>query len=140
MAIIIPNEGELAILTAGLVNCSLNLFSNNVTPTPSTQATDLTIASFNGYLEQLKTFSCSTVSGQARAVMNGGDAEFTFTAPLPPATPQTIYGWWLENLFGTLLACGRFSTPYVITGFEESGTTITMTVPALEFILQDTNS
>ena len=99
MALLIPNEGETAILTRILAtNLSLGLFKNNLTPTDATVFADVTAATFTGYAAVTLTGGSWSVAAGAPAIATYAVQTFTCSAA---GTAETIYGYYIYS--GTTL-------------------------------------
>lgn len=97
-----------------LAACDVHLFINNVTVTPNLILGDLTEATFTGYALQNIAAPAAPVNDPTY----GGFSTFlpsnVFTCTAAPGTPQTVYGWYLLDAAGALIAAGNLPTPIVI--------------------------
>jgi hypothetical protein len=96
-----------------LANCHVRLFSNNLTPGPTTDVGDLVESTFHGYVAQLVVAPDPPVIDP---VNNGWSIflpshTFVFTAGAPT---ETAYGAYVTDAGGNLRAVGRFTTPIVM--------------------------
>lgn len=120
---VITTEGRIVLETAMLLPFTtgfIKLFKNNITPNLSTLVADFTEADFTGYVKQ----TLSAPVGPFIDPINGGvsiklgDHLFVTTSPL--TVGNTIYGWWVEDASGNLIAAQAFDTPYVISAFPQA--------------------
>lgn len=93
---------------------SMGLFQNDITPNESTVIGDLTVATFTGYAPvTLTTYALPYLIGNNQAAVNSPLASFR------PASPFTVgnqvYGFFVLDTDGALLACGRFDDPVSMT-------------------------
>lgn len=121
MAWVIPNEGEVQLLTdllggGSLENWSLRLFKSNTTPAETDTAATYTVADFTGYTSKTLT---RTLSGATWATPASGSPTNSWSAEASVAesaygasaqtwtnsgaTPQTIYGYILVGATSTKL-------------------------------------
>lgn len=107
MSLLVPNEGELAMLTLLLSNnLFLGLFKNNLTPTDATIFGDLTAATFTGYAEATLLGGASwTKTAGAPSTATYAPQTFTCSAA---GTAQTIYGYYIRDSGNKLWVCERF--------------------------------
>jgi hypothetical protein len=92
----------------------MKLFQNNYTPVHGTTLSNLTEATFVGYVASSAiTFGTAYLNSQGYAEIDGPTTQFTCTAS---TTPNTIYGYWVEDGSGNLLYAERFTAPQYITG------------------------
>lgn len=112
--IMLPNAARRAVVDAliaedGLLDGAVvNLYQNDLTPTPNTLVGDFTVANFTGYAVS-SAIVWGTVFTDASNVANSvGDVkQFTCTAD---GTAQTIYGYYV-TVTGALRFSERFPTP-----------------------------
>ncbi len=105
--------------TGGTSGATLSLFQNNITPTPATALADFVEATFTGYSRKTGIVSFVTYndSGTGDQIVNGTVLQL-FAATGTP-TPQTVYGWYLQDSALAVLLCwGLLDTPYA---FNASG-------------------
>lgn len=139
--IILALEGDLTIFPAGAV---LRLYVNNLTPTKTTVAADLTQLTnveVPGYAAVPLAWNGTPARKQDGSWEDLG-ALASFVATGAPPAPQIVYGWYLTNALGTVLyGAGIFDVPFTFTqngdGFilepkinavEATGTTYTLTL------------
>lgn len=97
-----------------LADSDLRLFVNNVTVSPNLVIGSLTQASFTGYAAK----NYVTVPAPVKDPTNGGVSiflgsnVFAASADIDPA--QTVYGWYLTDTGGALIAAGNLPTPIQI--------------------------
>ena len=112
---IYPNTG--AMVLAGLVRTDLvaavlKLFKNDVIPAPSTVLADLEECDFSGYaevdpVEWQAVFLDPQLGGASFQTFN----QWNFDGADVTPTTNTVYGYWIESVAGTLLAVGTFENP-----------------------------
>jgi len=95
-------------IAGGLAGAEIHLFQNNIVFDPSTvEIGDLTEATYVGYAAIALTFGVPSVS-------DDGNVESICTAqvwrPTNSVTPNTIYGFFIDDGAGVLLAGGTFDT------------------------------
>ncbi len=136
MALLVPNVGEVVLLSnllAGgtLENWTLKLFKSNTTPAEGDTAASYTEADFAGYSAKTLTRSVNPGTTWGTPSTSGGTTSSSYAAQTftsSDATAQTIYGYFVVGATsGTLLFAERFDTPRTIV----SPDTITVT-PRLE--------
>lgn len=112
MALYFPNVGELRILEVGLTddaNWSAGLFKNDLTPVNATILTDIVAADFTGYAAvALTEDGAAGTDGSNRAYQLFEEVDFTFSVG---TTPQDVYGWYIFDTSGNLIALERFPSP-----------------------------
>jgi len=112
MVLYFPNTGELRILETGLTddaNWSAGLFKNDLTPDNDTVLGDVTAADFTGYAAvALVEDGPAAIDGSDRAYQLFEEVEFTFSTG---TTPQDVYGWYIFDTTGNLIAIERFASP-----------------------------
>jgi hypothetical protein len=122
MAMLIPNEGEIQLLTDLLgagENWTLKLFQNNITPAETDTALTYTEASFTGYSAKTltRTLSGTTWSTPAGTgtTLEAQDAKSVYGAAAQSWTgtsAQTIYGYYIVGATsGKLICAERFASP-----------------------------
>jgi len=97
--LVIPNSGETAILTEisnymGTDSPTLRLFSNNYTVIASSEISNYTEASFDGYVGGALLTNPNVSSVGGKAVCTWDQVQFTMGAT--PST-ITIYGYWVAG-------------------------------------------
>lgn len=102
MSLLVPNEGEAAILNrllnGGSFPLTLGLFKNNLTPTDANVFADVTAASFTGYASVVLADGSWTVTPGAPTIATY--APQTFVCSLA-GVAETEYGYYLYR--GTTL-------------------------------------
>lgn len=126
MSVVVPNEGELAILLAfyGYMSPHFGLFKNDITPNDSTVLSDLVEANFDGYSDTdgswIQIDHGTDISGRGFAK----SLEVTYTQS-GIVVINTIYGWFIKtSTYGKIWKCGRFASPIVM---DTTGKTIKLT-------------
>lgn len=97
MALVVPNNSEVTMLQRLLGyttanNQVLRLYTNDLTPTESTNYTDITQSSASGYAAITLTTASWTVSTSA-GTTTGVYAEQTFTF----SATETLYGYYVTD-------------------------------------------
>jgi hypothetical protein len=112
-----PQEGatlEAGAMQTALAVSTINLFNAPYTVGSNTTVASLSPATFTGYAAQALT----TVPAPVNDPSLGGVSIFIpshlFTCTTAPTTPETIYGWWLQDTSGKCVAAGNFQNPIVI--------------------------
>jgi hypothetical protein len=103
-ALVMPKSRVLTDLNAktalaAYATAKLNLYSNNLTPTPLNVLADFTPCVFSGYAPAVLTWSPAFYDGDGNAVSSGGETLFTQTG----ATPDFCYGAFLTDNAGAVL-------------------------------------
>lgn len=112
MALVVPNAGEAAALTAWLATGkTLKLYTNNVTPGETDTAATYTEASGNGYSAATLTGGSWTITPGAPSSASYAQQTFTFSGAL-----GNVYGYFIvETSGGVICWAERFSDgPYAI--------------------------
>jgi len=103
-----------------LATCHVKLFMNNVTITPNIVLASLVEAVFTGYVAQ----AIATPAPPVNDATNGGFSTFlpsnVFTCTTAPGTPIQIFGWYLTDTGGNLIAAGNLPTPITIAEVGDS--------------------
>lgn len=116
---------QTAIKTAGPSATTLRLFQNDFSPSRSSVAVDFTEATFDGYSGKAQAWAIGPfLNGALQAEIQGASANWT---PTGGTTPNTIYGWWLEDATHSVFAAQRFDSPRTMNG----GATSLTLVPSL---------
>lgn len=104
------NIGERKILAAAMANVgawAIKLAKAAFDPDDGLAPEDFTEADYTGYLPQVLTFTGLTAGNPAgKAVAEF--TELTFTCG-GNETPNDVYGYWVEDADGDVVACERFS-------------------------------
>jgi len=118
MPLLVPNVGEVVLLTntlngGTLENWTLKLFKSNTTPAEGDTAGTFTEADFTGYSAKTLTRSVSgstwATPSTAGGTTSSSYAAQTFTSS--DSTSQTIYGYFIVGATtGTLIYAERFGT------------------------------
>lgn len=136
MPLLIPNVGEVVLLTnvlAGgtLENWTLKLFKSNTTPAEGDTAGTYTEADFAGYSAKTLTRSVNPGTTWGTPTTSSGTTSSSYAAQTftsSDATAQTIYGYFVVGATsGTLIYAERFDTARTIV----SPDTLTVT-PRIE--------
>jgi hypothetical protein len=106
-------------------NLTLKLFKNDVTPVAGSIASLLTEADFTGYSAKTLTSGSWGAATTASGIATAAYAQQTWTAT---AIGATVYGWYIVNGAGELLAAKRFDSAITIA----NGTVIRAT-PSVPF-------
>lgn len=111
---IITSSGDFAngsALATFLALCTIDLYQNNITPSKGMLVTDLDVATFTGYTQQVVTAPAPPIID----TVNGGQSiimpSHVFAAASPYTVGNTVYGWYLRTAGGVLVAAGKFATP-----------------------------
>lgn len=114
MTLVLPNAREIDILTSLLnIALTLRLYSNNVTPSPTSVAGDFTEVAGGGYSSKALTFANWEITGGTPTVaLYNAVQSWAFTGATN--APGTIYGYYIiKNSDGSLLCAERFSAGIV---------------------------
>jgi len=91
---------------AGLLNGAvIELFQNDIVPSPSTLLADYTLADYDGYAAEAITWGAVSISDDGDPEVIGIAGEFR---PTGATTPNAIYGCLILSGAGALLAAARF--------------------------------
>jgi hypothetical protein len=130
MALLVPNVGEVVLLSnllagGSLENWTLKLYKTDVTPAEGDTAASYTEADFTGYSAKTLTRSVSGGTWSTPSTSSGTTsssyAAQTFTSS---GSSQTIYGWYIVGATsGTLICAEKFATARTLV----SPDTITVT-------------
>ena len=131
MSIMIPNAIEAILINAYIARnppWSLRLYSNNRVPAGSNVAADYTQVTGGGYAAKSLALVNWVVAAGAPTTATYPIQSFTFTGPVD--SPGTIYGYYIIDNAGELVAAERFDpTPFVA---QLNGVIITVT-PRIAF-------
>lgn len=98
----------------------VRLFVNNKTINANTVIGDLIEATFTGYTAQ----AVATPDQPVKDPVNGGFSTFlpshVFSASAPIDPTQTVYGWYITDTGGNLIAAGNLENPVVIADDGDS--------------------
>lgn len=87
----------------------LDLYQNDFTPNDEVVIGDMTVADYHGYAEvALTTYIAPYTDPDGKAVLTTPQCVFAFTAGVPT---NLVYGWYILDKDGDLLAAGRFDNP-----------------------------
>lgn len=146
MALLIPNEGEVQLLTDALAggtleNWTLKLFKNDYTPVPGSTSASFTEADFTNYTSKTLTRS---ISGSTWQTVTSGAPTSSWNAQAAVAkstygsaaqswtcgtTGNTVYGYYVVGATsGKVIFAERFATTRTLA----SGDVLNLT-PAFEF-------
>jgi hypothetical protein len=109
-----PTSGALMLastIQTYLASSKLRLFQSPITLTPATTHAALVAAeaTFNGYSAITVTaWQAAYLASQGGASISSGYQQWNFTTG---STTNMIYGFWLEDAAGNLVAAGSFDTP-----------------------------
>lgn len=129
MANIYTNSGALflanAVKTALLATSTMHLFKSAFTPGPTTTLADLAAieADFEGYAEStIATWLAAFIDPAGGATIIAPTRQFACTGD---ATPNDIYGGWIETAVPGLVCVFTFSEPLPI---QDVGNAVNVTV------------
>lgn len=115
MAATIPGEGRIRLGIRTQTQGSswrLRLFKNDITPGVSSALADFTEANFSGYSEGTPSWGSFALNGSNAAESVASQISYSHNGG---GTSNTIYGWYLVEIDGTLgnkvLAAERFANP-----------------------------
>lgn len=119
MALIVPDEGEIELLTKLLKNTTdtedylLRLYKNNYVPSGTTTLTDFTEADFTNYAE--KTIARSDWSTPTTGVTNKAESQVSIQAWTCGTVGNTIYGYYvIGSVSGKVLWAEKFASTRVL--------------------------
>lgn len=102
--------------TGGGTGIIINLFKTAVVPNPQSTAGSFVVADFDGYAAQVVAppLGAAFAKGidQAQQYI---DSIVSFI-PTGSTTPNTIYGYWLEDRAGNYIGAEAFQTPQNVSG------------------------
>lgn len=106
----------LTLKTEVLDGGTIDLYQNDITPTPDTVVGDLDVATFTGYAQvTLTTFSAPYLNADGAGAVLTPLAQFNTAAPY--TVGNVVYGYWIEDVDGALLLAGRFpNAPITMAG------------------------
>lgn len=111
--IILALEADTTLYPAGM---TLRLFTNDFTPTRDSVVgdfTELTNVEVPGYAPTTPAWQGSPVRKQDGSWEDWTDQNQFLAAGGPPPAPITVFGWFLADAGGTLVAAsGRFAAPF----------------------------
>jgi len=122
MALLVPTEGELALLDVMLKDALstdedfiLHLYKNNYTPVDGTTSTDFTEADFTNYVNKTlarTTWNAAITNGSSKAESSYGSSPLSWTCG---ASGNTVYGYWVQGATSnTVCWAERFGTSRVL--------------------------
>lgn len=134
MAATVPNEGENRMLTEakGMSNQRVVLFTNNITPGPTTTYSGLTLATFSGYSAVTPSWGSASTDGSGYGSAAAAAAVFAHNGG---GTSNNVYGWALVDITGgseKILAAERLASPPKAMTLSGDSITITLTWKMLE--------
>lgn len=95
----------ITAVTGSLTGATMNLFTNNIDPTPTTPLTAYDLADYTGNGTEVITWNGVSISDGGEPEIVGVVGEFR---PTDAVTPNTIYGCLLLDGAGALLAACKF--------------------------------
>lgn len=115
MALVIPNEGKLALLDnlvagTGLGAIVLALYKNAVTLDNATVFADFTVANFSGYAAAAPFLEAATLVANKARTEDAGEREFTHNGG---ATDNDIFGYFV-HLAGVCLWAEALAAPFTV--------------------------
>lgn len=115
MSLLAPTVGEIELIKIALnkvaaTNVRLHLYSNNYTPTATTDLVNFTESTGTGYASVVLTGSSWTVSTDSTTTATYSQQTFTYTGA------DTIYGYYITTNASTVLLWCELSAgaPYSI--------------------------
>lgn len=95
---------------------TMDLFQNDITPTPDTLIADLDVATFTGYAQvTLTTYSAPYLNAAGAGAILTPLAQFNTASPF--TIGNVVYGYWIEDVDGLLVLAGRFpNAPIAMAG------------------------
>lgn len=113
MAIVLyPNVSSIAIinlLRTDLIDCLVQLYKNDVVPTPGVILADLTEADFSGYAEiEVAALLAAYLDPEGGASAQIPTVQFQHNGG---ATANTVYGFMVTTAGGALRLVGYFDAP-----------------------------
>ncbi len=114
---------EMTDIKADADTWTIDLFTNNATPTTASVIGDFTIATYTGYAQQ--SFGTSTVGSVSGNNITLATAQKTFAVTATAGSNQ-VYGYILKDGSGNLIAAEKFSGgPY---NMQTLGDTLKLTI------------
>jgi len=114
--IIIALEGDTILFPAGM---TLRLFTDDITPDRNTligDITELTNVEVPGYAPTTPAWNGTPFRKSDGSWEDWTDQNAFIASGGPPPAPITVFGWFLANAGGTVLAAsGRFSSPFTFS-------------------------
>jgi hypothetical protein len=96
----------------------LDLYQNDFTPNDQTVLADLTVADFTGYAQvSLTTYVAPYTEPDGKAVITTPQAVFASSGS---AVQNVVYGWYVLDADGDLLAAGRFDDALNFSGVGDA--------------------
>lgn len=118
--LVVPQSGAHVLLEKGLDGLTavvdVNLYQNDMAPTPNSVLADFDVATYDGYAAEAITPTTWPIfnEGTAQVVAVGPGIVFS---PTGSVTPNVIYGYYVTDSTGTrLLWAERFAEPKVMNG------------------------
>jgi hypothetical protein len=118
-----PTSGDFANATAiatALAACTIDLFQNNISVVKSTPVGSLEVATFTGYTQQTVATPGPPVIDPVLGGVSIIMPSKVFAAASPYTVGNTIYGWYLRDATGALIAAGNFPTPINVGGLGQA--------------------
>lgn len=113
-----PNVGSIELMNTirtQLAMSTLQLFQNNVIPSPGMVIGDLTEATFTGYsAATITAFLATYLDPLGGASIQAPTQQFQTASPF--TVGNTIYGWYLLTAGGVLVLAGTFAAPIAMAG------------------------
>lgn len=129
MNVVVPlinEQARLALIHTGETSLKFRLFKSPFTVDELTQLSDLTAieADFDSYTSGGVAPTWTTGSIEPGYIPYNETQLFNFVMPSPVVTPNTIYGWWIDD--GTqIIMCGNLDSP---VGLNNPGDTFSFVV------------
>jgi len=115
---------DSAVATPLFQGAQVHLYTNIITPSPSSVPGDFVEATYNGYTAT----AVGALSGDVRIGSNAISrlANYFFGVTSPGGTSDTVYGYWVSNAANTVVLCAeRFTSP---AGMANPGDFIDLTL------------
>lgn len=114
--LVIPNQGEALLLDAAtgktpITALTLRLFSNDHTPTKDTTEANVTEVAGGGYAAVALTAASWTTTPGSPTVSVYPEQTWTFTGATN--APGTVYGYYITDAAGKLVAIERMGAVFV---------------------------
>jgi hypothetical protein len=113
--ILYPDVGamtNLGLIKTHMVSCKCKLYTNSVVLSRNTLKTDLTEATFDGYVAAtIAALLAVYINPAGGAICQVPKTQFDYGPAGSPPVTEIVYGWWLEDAAGNLIIVGDFDTP-----------------------------